>query len=71
MNTAQQECSNNHRVYEVVIVFEASAIIGLLAGIFMVALGMAALPAMAVGGGTAVAIFTGGMTAFAYINRHQ
>jgi hypothetical protein len=69
LSTAQQGCSNNHRVYEVVIVFEASVIIGLLAGVFMVALGMSPLPAVGVGGGATVAFFTAGMTAFGYINR--
>ncbi|UQI44638.1 hypothetical protein M1P56_09900 [Streptomyces sp. HU2014] len=72
MSTAQQHgCNNNHRVYEVVIVFEAAVIVGFLAGVLMVALGMSSLPAVCVGGGAAAAVFTAGIAAFGYIHRQN
>ncbi|MCZ0974845.1 hypothetical protein O1L55_33390 [Streptomyces albulus] len=69
MSTTHQ-CSR-HRVYDVLILFEASVIVGLVAGILMVALGMSPLSGVGVGGGAMVAAFTAGMTAIAYINRSE
>ncbi|GHF38596.1 hypothetical protein GCM10010218_19710 [Streptomyces mashuensis] len=71
MSSTQPGCGSNHRVYAVIMVFQTSVILGLLAGIFMVALGMQPVPAVGVGGGALVATFTAGMTAVAYISRNS
>ncbi|MCM1967800.1 hypothetical protein [Streptomyces sp. G1] len=71
MSTAQHGCNSNHRVYEVVIVFEAAVIVGFIAGVLMVALGMAPLLAVGVGGGAAVTVFTAGLAAFGYVHRQN
>ncbi|MEW1672022.1 hypothetical protein AB0O47_02060 [Streptomyces noursei] len=53
------------------IAIEASVIIGFLAGILVVVLGMSPLSGVGVGGGTTVAVFTAAMTAIGYVSRSE
>lgn len=61
----------NHRVYEVVIVFEAAVITAFLAGIVLVLMGMSPIGAVAAGGATLAGFFGLSMAAVTYVRRHE
>lgn len=59
----------NHRLYEVLIAFEASVIFGLLAGLLLVVLGASPLAAVCAGGATIVGCFGITMGAVTYVTK--
>jgi hypothetical protein len=61
----------NHRVYDVLIVSEASVITGLLTGMSLAAFGMPPLAATGAGGAALAFVFGAAMSAVSYIRRQD
>ncbi|MFB7572436.1 hypothetical protein [Streptomyces sp. NPDC056165] len=61
----------NHRVYEVVIIFLASVVAGLLAGLLWAALGMSSVSAIGTGAAVFAGVFGLCMTAVAYVKKQN
>ncbi|MGW1867944.1 hypothetical protein ACWCPS_20535 [Streptomyces mauvecolor] len=68
-NTTQAAC--NHRALEVTTLFLGSTVVGLLAGVMLVALGMAPLTAIGSGAAAFVGTFTLGLSAISYIKKQS
>ncbi|GAA2304841.1 hypothetical protein Scani_12220 [Streptomyces caniferus] len=71
MATSSTQVVCNHRALEVMTLFFGSTVVGLLAGIILVALGMAPLAATGAGAATLGGAFGLGMTAVSYIKKQD